>query len=312
MSSNLDAVEVPMEEDFTKSLVNKRTIVIRRFFRNKPATVGFILMCLMILLGLFGHLINGRFDSKTPVPDAFGANPPDGTYWFGTNQAGIDVWALTVDGVGISLLIGFIVGIGAPVIAAIYGTTIAYCAAVYGKFGQWVDRVGLFVLETLIMVPTLLLVAILMAGSTGGWETLTLILIVFGWMYTARLIRGLTFSLVDREYVKAARYMGVPARRIIVQHLIPNMGSLLVLDVTRGIFNAIIAEVAYSFIGIGIKLPNTSLGLQISQASQQIDSYPWLFWIPVLTLTVITASLFLINDGVRDALDPNSKSGGKA
>ncbi|AJT42083.1 ABC transporter permease [Psychromicrobium lacuslunae] len=312
MSANVEAAEQVIDADLTKSLVNKRTLILRRFFRNKPALIGTIIMVLMILLAIFGHLINGRFDSRTPVTDVFGAVPPDGEYWLGTNQASIDVWALTIDGIGISLMIGFIVGISTSLIAAVYGSALAYCGAVYERFGKLIDKVGLLFLETLIMVPTLLLVAILMAGSTGGWGTLCVVLVVFGWMYTARLIRGMSYSLVEREFVKAARYMGVPGWKIILRHLVPNMGSLLVLDITRGIFNAIISEVAFSFIGIGIKLPDTSLGVQISQASDQLDVYPWLFWVPVLTLTLITTSLFLVNDGLRDALDPNSNSGGKA
>lgn len=292
--------------------ISKFSIIVRRFFRNKSATVGFILLLLVIAISLFGTIINGAYDSKTPASDVIGAVEPDGSHWFGTNQAGVDVWALTIDGTRISLTIGFIVGISSPLIAAIYGTTLAYCGAVYERAGRIIDKVGLFFLETLLMVPTLLLVAILMAGSSGGWQVLCIVFVAFGWMSTARLIRGLSYSLVDREYIKAARYMGVPAAKIIIKHLVPNMASLIVLDMTRGIFGAILAEVSFSFIGIGIKLPNTSLGVQISQASEQLSAYPWLFWVPVLTLTIITSSLFLINDGLRDALDPNSKSGGKA
>ena len=131
-------------------------------------------------------------------------------------------------------------------------------------------------------------------------------------MGTARLIRSLSMSLMQRDFVKAAQYMGVPPRRIVWRHLVPNIGSLLVLDITRGVTGAILAEVAFSFIGIGIKVPDVSLGVLIGGATSQVQTFPWMFWVPLTVMFLLTGSLAMMNDGLRDAFDPSSSSTGKA
>ena len=118
-------------------------------------------------------------------------------------------------------------------------------------------------------------------------------------------------SLINRDFVKAARYMGVHPFKIVMRHLVPNIGSLLVLNFTSGIMSAVLSEVAYSFIGIGIKYPNYSLGSLISDASQQINTLPHMFWFPVLFFFLLVGPLALMNDGLRDAFDPTSMSVGK-
>lgn len=284
--------------------INKTRIIIKRFFRNRPATVGLVVLVAVVAFALLGNLAN-KWSYDDLDPFAIGGRPPSQIHWFGTNVAGADVYALLIRGTQKSLLIGFLVGVITPVIAAVYGCALAF-------FGGWVDRIGLFILETLIMMPVLIMIAVFMNGRGGGWLMLTLLLIVFGWMGTARLVRGLGYQLVQLDYVKAARYMGLPAHRIIRRHMIPNIASLVVLNITLSIWGAILSEVAYSYIGIGVKIPDTSLGLMISQASNALLTQPWLFWAPVVMLFFITIPLSLINDGLRDALDPCSLSAGSA
>lgn len=284
--------------------LDKRSIIIRRFLRNKPAVAGCIVLLGVVLFALLGNLPNGwRYDDLDAY--AAGGAAPSAVHWLGANTAGADVYALLVRGTQKSLLIGALVGIITPLIAAVYGTAMAY-------FGGWFERIGLFLLETMIMMPVLVLIAILMNGRGGGWITLAVLLIVFGWMGTARVIRGLAYQIVGLDYVRAARYMGVPALRTIRRHLVPNIASLVVLNVTMSIWGAILSEVNYSYLGIGVKIPDTSLGLMVSQASSALTVQPWLFWAPVVMLFLITIPLALINDGLRDALDPSSLSAGAA
>ena len=117
---------------------------------------------------------------------------------------------------------------------------------------------------------------------------------------------------MQRDFVKAAQYMGIPPRRIVWRHLVPNIGSLLVLAATRGVTGAILAEVAFSFIGIGIKVPDVSLGVLIGQATSQVSTFPWMFWAPLTVMFLLTGSLAMMNDGLRDAFDPSSSSIGRA
>ena len=134
--------------------------------------------------------------------------------------------------------------------------------------------------------------------------------LIFNWMSPARLIRAMGQSLIGRDYVKGARYMGVHPFKIVLRHLIPNIGSLLVLEFTRGIMYAVLAEVVYSFIGIGIRYPNYSLGSLIAEAAAQINTLPHMFWFPIIFFFLIVAPLAFMNDGLRDAFDPTSMSVG--
>lgn len=292
-------------------IINKSTIIARRFFRNKTAVFGLVVFLLMGLFGLFGTSFY-QWDTNTIDP-LWMSTGPSSTHWFGTTNAGTDLYAQAVEGVRTSMMIGLIVGALTVVISAMYG-----CAQAY--FGGKIDAVMLFILEAMIMVPSILIIAIAINGAGGkalreifpGWFILTIVLLIFNWMYDARVIRSMSLSLIQRDYVKAARYMGVPSIKIVWRHLVPNIGSLLVLNFTRGITNAILSEVAFTFIGIGVKYPNYSLGSLIAQASSQVNTLPWMFWIPMILFFLLVGPLALMNDGLRDAFDPTSLSVGKA
>lgn len=302
----LDSEQLKLAEDAANSFkpLSKKTIIVRRFFRNKGATIGVILLSCMVLAALCVKFFSPYAIDEMDMMNI--STGPSKEHWLGTNQSGADFLTLLGHGACISLVIGFCVGIVTPLLAVVYGCTMAY-------FGGWVEKIMLFLLETLIMAPKLILVAILMSGRGGGdWKMLVLFLVLLGWMSQARLVRGMTLAFVNLEYVKAARYMGVPSFTIIWRHLVPNIASLIVLAMSQGIWAAILSEVSYSFIGVGVKLPNTSLGLLINQSSDCLDSAPWMFWGPVVVLAFITGPMALINDGLRDAFDPNSSSVGGA
>jgi len=291
-------------------VIGKSTIIFRRFMRNRTAVAGLIIFLALTAFSFVGGYFT-EWDKETIDPFNIGM-PPSGEHFLGTSQAGIDLYAMTVEGTRISILIGLIVGLVSVLVAAVYGCTMAY-------FGGKVDKVMLFVLEALIMMPALLVVAVATSGGGDGlkrdlpsWLLLIIVLLVFSWMGTARLIRSLSMSLMQRDYVKAAQYMGVPPRRIVWRHLVPNIGSLLVLDITRGVTGAILAEVAFSFIGIGIKVPDVSLGVLIGGATSQVQTFPWMFWVPLTVMFLLTGSLAMMNDGLRDAFDPSSSSIGRA
>ncbi|KSU70751.1 peptide/nickel transport system permease protein [Pseudarthrobacter enclensis] len=296
--------------DSADVVIGKSTIIFRRFMRNKTAVAGLVIFLALTVFSFVGGFFT-TWDKETIDPFNIGM-PPSAEHFLGTSQAGIDLYAMTVEGTRISILIGLVVGLVSVLIAAVYGCTMAY-------FGGKVDKVMLFVLEALIMMPALLVVAVATSGGGAGlkrdlpsWLLLIIVLLVFSWMGTARLIRSLSMSLMQRDFVKAAQYMGVPPRRIVWRHLVPNIGSLLVLDITRGVTGAILAEVAFSFIGIGIKVPDVSLGVLIGGATSQVQTFPWMFWVPLTVMFLLTGSLAMMNDGLRDAFDPSSSSTGKA
>ena len=283
----------------------KLTLYTRRFFRRPSAVVGLVMLAILILFALFGSkLSKWSYDE----PDfAFLATPPSAEHWLGTTPGGSDMYAMVVRGLGRSLSIGIVSSITITVIAALIGTAISY-------FEGWFEQVGMWLLDMLLIVPSFLLIALIISASSGGsdWLWLAFGLTAFGWIGYARTLRTLTLSLREREYVRAAKFEGVSSFRIIVRHLVPNLGSVLIINTVLGVIGAINGETALSFLGLGIKAPDTSLGTLLNAGQSVVQTSPWVLLVPSAVLVLLTFSVQLIGDGLRDAIDPYSRSVGKA
>jgi peptide/nickel transport system permease protein len=161
--------------------------------------------------------------------------------------------------------------------------------------------------DLLLVLPSFLVLVILSRFYQGKtWLLLVIGLTIFDWMITARVVRGLAMSLRERDFVRAARYMGVPTRKIIFRHLLPNMASVLIIAATLNVGGAILAETGLSYLGFGVAAPDVSLGTLIAEGTGAALTYPWLFMFSgsILVLTVLAVSF--IGDGLRDAFDPGS------
>ncbi|MCA5893124.1 ABC transporter permease [Isoptericola sp. NEAU-Y5] len=275
----------------------------RRFVRNRPAVAGIVIFVLLVAFALVGPLF-AKYD-HVELDFLALSDPPNPDHWFGTNNAGNDLYAMVVVGLQRSLLIAVVVATGTTILSAVIGTAAAY-------FGGRIERFALFVIHFLMVAPTFLLLAMMSNDSGGDWKVIALVLILVSWFFQARTIWTLSLSLREREYVHAARYMGVPGMRIVLRHLIPNIGSLLVINFTLGVVGAVMAETGLSFLGFGVKLPDVSLGSLIGIGASSMSSAPWMFYFPAAALTLLTVSMALVADGLRDALDPTSAAGGRA
>jgi peptide/nickel transport system permease protein len=164
--------------------------------------------------------------------------------------------------------------------------------------------------DLLLVLPSFLIIAIISPRLKSGssWLWFVVLLAAFSWMITSRVVRSMTISLREREYVLAAVYMGIPRWKIIFRHIVPNLSSLLIIDATLNVSSAIIGEAALSFFGFGIQPPDVSLGTLIAAGSGNATGYPWLFAFPAGALVLLVLSVNLIGDGLRDALDPGSNS----
>jgi peptide/nickel transport system permease protein len=285
--------------------VPKSTLVARRFARNKVAVAGLVIFLLLALLA-----VAGPFLARFGYDDLdFGAlkQPPSATHWLGTDIVGADMFALTVRGLGRSLLIGVIASLGITLIAAFVGTAIGY-------FEGWREKVGVWIVDMLLVIPTFFLLAIMVKGATGtsGWLWLTAALTLFGWVGYARILRSIALSLREREYIAAARFMGVPSFTILRRHMVPNLGSILIIQTVLGVVYAVQAETGLSFLGFGITPPDTSLGVLIRGGSSTLLTAPWMFLEPAALLLALCFSMTMVGDGLRDALDPTSASAGRA
>ncbi|WP_425279044.1 ABC transporter permease [Corynebacterium bovis] len=267
-------------------------LYLRRFLRNRTAVVGLVIFAGLIAHALAGeNLTHWAFDD----PDFLNLSaPPSADHWFGTTEAGNDLLAQTAHGLGRSLIIAVSVSGATSVLSAVIGAG----AALYGGA---VEKIVLAAIHFLMAVPTFLLIALLVGGSGGDWMLLVVVLVAFGWMYPARVIWSLALTVRENDYVRAASYMGVSRARTVVRHIIPNIGSLLVIQFTLGVVAAVGAETGLSF-----------LGTLLSGGADSLESAPWRFYVPAGVLTLLTVSMAFIADGLRDALDPNSRSGGTA
>ncbi|MGE5761348.1 MAG: ABC transporter permease [Gemmatimonadota bacterium] len=274
-------------------------IVLRRFLRRRLALTGLVTLVALFLLAFAGpHVTRWSYTDKDFA--AFLA-PPSAEHWFGTTAVGADVYAITLRGMQKSLVIGLLVAVVSTGVAALVGSFAGY-------FGGSVDHALMWVVDLLLVLPSFLIVAILSPSFRGrNWLLFVVLLAAFLWMVTARIVRGMTLSLRDREYVLAARYMGVPGPRIILRHILPNISSLLIIDATINVSAAIIAETGLSYFGFGVQPPDVSLGTLIADGSGSAVTYPWLFLFPAGLLILTVLAVNLVGDGLRDALDPTTR-----
>ncbi|WP_172381354.1 ABC transporter permease [Streptomyces sp. MNP-20] len=275
-------------------------LYLRRFLRNRLAVAGVVIFALLVLFSAFGDL----FTSYAHTDADFTAltQPPSDLHWFGTNQGGNDIYACAVHGLRRSLVIAVSVSVLTIAVAAVIGSSAAY-------FGGRVERLTLGTIHFLLIVPSFLILALVSHRLAGDWRVLIVVLTVFGWMSTARVIWSVSTSLRERDYVTAAEFMGVSPLRIILRHIIPNLGSLLIVNLTLGVVSTVLSETALSFLGFGVQTPDVSLGTMLADGAATLTSAPWLFAFPAGLVVLLTVSMTFIGDGLRDALDPTSVTG---
>jgi peptide/nickel transport system permease protein len=274
----------------------------RRFLRNRSAVAGVAIFVLLVLYALAGgHLTRWDWSEQDFLALT---QAPGGSHWLGTNQGGNDVFAQSVHGLQRSMVIALSVSVLTMVISAVVGAGAAY-------LGGRVERWTLVVIHFLLVVPSFLILALVSNRVSGDWRILILLLTLFGWMFTARVVWSVSTSLRERDYVLLAEFMGVSRWRIVTRHIIPHLGALLIVNLTLGVVTTVLSETSLSFLGFGVKTPDVSLGSLLADGSATISSAPWLFAVPAGLLVLLTVSLTLIGDGLRDALDPTSAAGGR-
>ncbi|MFN8226982.1 MAG: ABC transporter permease [Mycobacterium sp.] len=278
---------------------SRNALVVRRFRRNRPAVVSLVVL-LVLFVGCYA-LPSLLPWSYTDLDYYALQQPPSTSHWFGTNALGQDLLAMTLRGMQKSMLIGLCVALISTAIAATVGS-------VAGYFGGWRDRALMWIVDLLLVVPSFILIAIMTprVKQTGSVLLLIVLLSLFSWMVSSRMVRGMTLSLRDREFVRAARYMGVSSWRIIARHILPNVASILIIDTALNVGLAILAETGLSFLGFGVQPPDVSLGTLIADGTKSVTTFPWVFLFPAGVLVTIVLCANLIGDGLRDAVDPGS------
>lgn len=224
-----------------------------------------------------------------------------GNHPFGTDSIGTDYFALVVRGAQQSIMVMMIVSLLAIVIGTVIG-------AIAGFFGGIVDSVLMRVTDMFLVTPTIVVGAVIgFRFGNLGIVPLAVMLGFFAWMGLARFVRTEFLTLREREFVDAARVAGASNRRIIFKHILPNAMGIIIVVGTLLMSGAILAETSLSYLGFGVKSPDVSLGLLISQYQGTFSVSPWLFWWPGALIVSIALCVNFIGDGLRDAFDPRQR-----
>ena len=266
--------------------------------RHRLAVVGMVLLAIIVLLAVFADVVSSQ-PFRTDVRAV--SQPPSALHPLGTDRSGRDVWARVVHGARTSL----VVGLGAVAIYVVIGTVLGGIA---GTRGGRTDFVIMRAVDTLMSIPTLLLVIVFVAAIGPSLLSVLLVIGLLGWPGACRLVRGQMLGLRESEYIMAARVIGVSTSGILFRHLLPNIMSSLAVLATFGVASAIILEAGLSFLGLGVKVPVPSWGEMINAAQSPtvlIDT-PWLWISPGIAIALTVLSVNFIGDGLRDALDPRA------
>jgi peptide/nickel transport system permease protein len=272
-------------------------LVVIRFLRHRLAVGSLIIFLLVIAFAFLGPLVwpyDHTIHQEIPIDE-----PPSLSHPFGTDLPGHDMFGAVMRATQQSLKVTFTVALFATVIGSLWG-------AIAGFYRGWVDAVLMRIVDIILVVPLLVLVTALAGNVRGGtsWWAVALVIAAFGWTTTARVVRGVVLSLREQEFIEAARAMGASNSRIVLRHLIPNTTGVIIVAGTLLIATAILVEAALSFLGFGIRPPDTSLGLIVNDARTAVFTRPWLFYPPGIFIILIALTANFIGDGLRDALDP--------
>lgn len=276
-------------------------IAARHFRRNKLAMAGMAVMILLYVVTFLTPLI-APYD-PTAQGDIVATRylAPSFEHPMGTDKFGRDIFSRVLYGARISLTIGFIaVGLGVVVGGAV--------GALAGYFGRWTDTVLMRFTDMMLSFPRLILLIVIIALFEPTIWLVVVVLGLTGWMSVARIVRGEVLSLREREFIQAAKVLGMSDTRIITRHIIPNTLAPVIVYATLGIGNTILVEAALSFLGLGVQPPTPSWGNMINDGRDALLTAWWISTFPGLAIVLTVTAFNLLGDGLRDALDPRLRT----
>ena len=270
--------------------------VLRRFRRHRTAVWSAAVLAALVACAALAEVIAPYGATEQHLDRIL--EPPGRDFLLGSDTLGRDNLSRVLYGGRVSLLVG-----GA--VALISGVVGTFVGLVSGYYGRWVESALMRFADTMLALPGLMVVIIAarILGD-GVWEVVV-VLAGITWMVPARIVRGKVLALKEREFVEAARALGVPNRRIIVRHLLPNLAGEIMVAVSLSVAAAILAESTLSFLGLGVSATRTATwGNMLGGNEGFVSTAPWLVWAPGLAIVVTVLCVNFIGDGLRDSLDP--------
>lgn len=297
----------PYEADgkiMKRKRIQKYKVLMSKLFKSKTGLLGLIIVFLLFFIAIFAPLIspyhpNEINTSKLLIPPAWSI---EGSidHILGTDNLGRDILSRIIYGSRISIIVGILSVIVAGTIGVFFGL-------VAGYFGGVIDNIVMRLVDAFLAVPTILFCLVFLTVLNPGISTLILVIGVTSWVMYARLVRSETLSLREREYVKAARTMGVSNTKIITRHILPNVTSSIIVISTLSIAGTIITESSLSFLGLGIQPPTISWGIMLSEGREHLATSWWLATFPGIAITMTVLGIIFLGEWLRDVLDPKSQ-----
>lgn len=268
-----------------------------RLLGNRTAVACLVILGLMLTLAVSGPALSSY--SLDEIDWNYFPGPPSfaNGHWFGTDASGRDLFVRVLFGVRVSLLVAVLATAVSLLIGVIWGATAGY-------LGGRTDAVMMRIVDVLYALPYLFFVIILTVLFGSNIFLIFLAIGAVGWLTMARIVRGQTLSVRQREFIEAAVAAGVPRRRIILRHVVPNVLGPVIVYATLTIPQIILFESFLSFLGLGVQEPLTSLGKLIAEGAVEMETSPWMLLVPASFLAVMLFCFNFIGDGLRDALDP--------
>ena len=277
-----------------------------RFFRNKAAVAGLVVLSFVFLFAFFGQFLaqwsNEEVDwSMLGSVAEMGQPSIANGHYFGVDELGRDLFARTVQGTRISLMVGIVGALISVIVGTIWGATAGY-------LGGRIDSAMMRVVDVLMAIPYMFVLILLLVVFGRSILMLFVGIGLISWLDMARIARGQTLSIKNKEFIEAAISIGVPTATIIRRHVVPNLLGVVIVYSTLLVPTMIIFESFISFLGLGVQEPNTSLGALISAGAGQMRfGVPWQLGVPLFFFVITLFAFFFVGDGLRDALDPKDR-----
>lgn len=271
----------------------------RRMRKNKAAMIGLVIIVVILLIAIFADVISPyeygiRQNSKVRL------QPPSSEHIFGTDGNGRDVFTRVIHGARTSLTLG----LATTLVSAVLGGVLGACAAYYG--GK-LDNIIMRLLDVIMCIPSMLLALSIVAALGSGMSNLLIAITISNIPVFARIIRSVVISIVENDYVEAAKACGTGDWRIIHRHILRNAMGPIVIQATMSISKMILLSASLSFLGMGVQPPAPEWGTMLSEAREFMRRAPYLMIFPGTAIVLSVLSLNLVGDGLRDALDPRLK-----
>ena len=274
--------------------------MIKKVIQKKAALIPAVIIIIIALAAVFVPLLSSVNPARQVLASRL--SPPGSGHIFGTDELGRDVFTRLWYGTRVSLIIAVI----PTALAVIAGTVLGIAGAYYGKV---LDSIVMWFADVTLAFPGMLLAMVIMYTFGGSMTSVMLSIVVMEWGSIARIVRSVTLSLIENEYILAARTMGISKTGIVIRHIIPNLIPTLIVLFTLNIPASILSESALSFLGIGLQPPEVSLGLMVSESKTFLFQMPWLSLVPSGMIMILVLSFNFLGDALRDILDPKHYTG---